>query len=126
MESEKSAADATVTANKDVQAETRAAIQRDAPRPQKPAPDVGDRLSGDAIAPFIQKFGDGPIAEIERVIGELNAARNHLKSEADRIHHETIRYAQLNEMASASVRIILDSLREWREAGHPVPSRAAQ
>jgi hypothetical protein len=120
MEPEKSAVDEAVAANMVAQAGTRAPVHHGAFRAHKPGPEIGVGLSSDTIAPLIQKFSGEPIAEIEKLIGELQAVRNHLKSEGERIQRETIRYAQLNQTASASVQIISESLREWREAGHPL------
>jgi hypothetical protein len=73
------------------------------------------------IAPLIQKVGATSIAEIERLIGQLQETRNFLQSEAERIEREMARYVNLTQMASASVKIIFDTVSGWREAGHPMP-----
>ena len=46
--------------------------------------------------------------------------RNFLQSEAERIERETARYMNLTQMASASVKIIFDTVSGWRQAGHPM------
>jgi hypothetical protein len=74
-------------------------------------------LTSDSIMPLIQKIAAGSIAEIERTIGELQATRSFLESEVERIHQEAIRFAQLNKTATASVKIISESISEWLEAG---------
>jgi hypothetical protein len=93
----------------------------------KPKPDaeIGAELTIDSIEPLIQKIGATSIMEIERLIGELQAARNYLRSEGERIQRETARFAQLNQTASASVKIISENIGEWRKAGHPVRSQLA-
>jgi hypothetical protein len=78
------------------------------------------RLIDGDIAPLIRKVGATSIAEIEKLIGELQATKNFLQSEADRIERETARYMNLTQMASASVKIIFDTVSGWRQAGHPV------
>ena len=75
--------------------------------------------------PLIQKIAAGSIAEIERVIGELQATRSFLQSEGDRIHQEAMRFAQLNKTATASVKIISESISEWLDAGQQVRSKVA-
>jgi hypothetical protein len=79
-------------------------------------------------APLIQKIGATSIAEIEKLIGELQETRNFLESEGDRIQREMARYINLTQRALASVRIIFDVLSGWRQAGHPlrefVPTRS--
>jgi len=72
------------------------------------------------VAPLIQKVGAPSIAQIEKLIGELHEARNLLESERERIQRETARYIKFTQMASASVRIISDTLSGWRQAGHPL------
>jgi hypothetical protein len=72
------------------------------------------------IAPLIRKVGATSIAEIEKLIGELQETKNFLQSEADRIERETARYMNLTKMASASVKIIFDTVSGWRQAGHPI------
>jgi hypothetical protein len=51
---------------------------------------------------------------------ELQETKNFLQSEADRIKRETARYMNLTQMASASVKIIFDTVSGWRQAGHPM------
>ena len=72
------------------------------------------------VAPLIQKVGAPSIAQIEKLIGELHEARNLLESEREQIQRETARYIKFTQMASASVRIISDTLSGWRQAGHPL------
>jgi DNA polymerase III delta prime subunit len=72
------------------------------------------------VAPLIRKVGATSIAEIEKLIGELQATKNFLQSEADRIEREMARYMNLTQMASASVKIIFDTVSGWRQAGHPM------
>src|SRR3954470_14529446 len=61
----------------------------------KALPERGGELS-DTIGELIQKVGGPSIVEIERLIDDLQAARNYLKTEADRIQQETARYAHLS------------------------------
>ena len=82
-------------------------------------------LTSDSVMPLIQKIAAGSIVEIEKVIGELQATRDFLRAEGERIHQETIRFAQLNQTASASVKIISESISEWLQAGQQVRSKVA-
>ena len=72
------------------------------------------------IAPLVQKIGATSIAEVEKMIGELQAAKEWLESEGERVQRETEHYTTLTQMASASVKIIADTVAGWREAGHPL------
>ena len=72
------------------------------------------------IAPLVQKIGATSIAEVEKMIGELQEAKDFLQSEGERVQRETEQYTTLTQMASASVKIISDTVAKWREAGHPL------
>jgi hypothetical protein len=72
------------------------------------------------VAPIVQQVGAPSIAQIERLIGELQEAKSFLASEGERIQREMVRYIKFSQMALASVKIIFDTLAGWRQAGHPV------
>ena len=77
------------------------------------------------IAPLVQKVGAISIAEIEKLIGELQEAKDFLQSEGERVQGETERYTNFTQMASASVKIISDTVAGWRGAGLP-PAKGAE
>ena len=62
------------------------------------------------IAPFIRKVGATSIAEIDRLLAELEDAKNYLQSEAKRIELEMARYMNLTQMASATAKIIFEAV----------------
>jgi hypothetical protein len=68
------------------------------------------------VAPLIQKLGATSAAEIERLIAELQGAKEHLQSERERIERETLRYASLTQMASTTAKIISDAVSRWHPA----------
>src|SRR5262245_51772370 len=61
------------------------------------------------IATFIQKVEAASIAEINRLLAELEDAKNHLQSEEKRIEQEVARYTNLARMASTTAKIISDA-----------------
>ena len=71
-------------------------------------------------APLIQKIGAPSIAQIEKLIGELQEAKNLLESEGERIQREMVRYVRFAQLASASIQIIFETISEWRQEGHPM------
>ena len=86
--------------------------------PPDPAPETGS----DNVSSLIQNLGAPSIDELEKIIGELQQARTYLKSESERIERETVGYTELSQTAMESVRIIAETVGEWRKAGHPVRS----
>ena len=88
----------------------------------KPQPDmVGD--VNQAIGALIDNVSATSIAEIEKLISDLETVRNYLKSEGDRVQQEIARYAHLSDTASALVKIIAERLGQWREG--PTEAKAA-
>src|SRR5262249_58164047 len=71
-------------------------------------------------APVIQKLGAPSIAQIEKLIGELQEAKNLLESEGERIQREMVRYIKFAQLASASVKIIFETVSGWGQEGHPM------
>lgn len=85
-----------------------------------PSATRGERtvVSSETIEALVQKVGAPSIAEIEKLIGDLQAARSYLELESERIQQEMTRYAHLNHTASASVKIITESLGQWRNGNN--------
>jgi len=69
--------------------------------------------------PIIQRIGAPSIAEIEKLIGELQDVRNFLETEGERIQREAAGCINLIQRAQAAVTIISDTLSGWQQAGHP-------
>jgi hypothetical protein len=65
--------------------------------------------SGDIVA-----LGDTSIEEIEKLMEELRVARDYLRTEGERVRSINARYAHLTQTASASVKIIAESMGKWR------------
>jgi hypothetical protein len=77
------------------------------------------QAADEEMAPLIQKLEASSTAEIERLIAELQEAKDHLQSERERIERETSRYTSLTQMASTTARIISDAVSQW----HPQKSQ---
>ena len=82
--------------------------------------EAGAEPGSDTLMPLIQKIVAPSVAELERLIGELQEARTYLQSEGERIQRETDHYMQLSKTASESVKVISEAVAEWRKAGHPI------
>ncbi len=70
--------------------------------------DAADR-SDDVIS-----AGEASIAEIERLIEQLQAARDFLRAEADRVREVNARFSHLTRTASTSVGILAERLDKWQ------------
>ena len=68
------------------------------------------------MAPLIQKLAATAIAEIERLILELQEAKDHLQSEKERVEREVTSYTTLTQMTSTTAKIISDAVSQWHPA----------
>jgi hypothetical protein len=100
-------------------------IRGEAPRAVLANDDAPAEPNIDTIAPILKRVGSASIAAMEKLISELDEARAFLKGEGERIQREAAHYANLTQTADASVKIIAESLREWRTANGPLSSKAA-
>ena len=81
-------------------------------RGNRPADAPG--ASDDAIA-----AGAASIADIEKLMAELLVARDFLQAEGDRIRRINANYRHLAETASASVKVIAETIGKWRISDDP-------
>ncbi len=102
-----------------IESEIRAVVHSETPLAPNSETDI-------ELASLIQKTGATSIAEIEKIIGALQEAKDFLQSEGDRVQRETERYTNLTQTASASVKIISDTVAGWREAGCPLRNDGSQ
>jgi hypothetical protein len=97
-------------------------VPADASSASSPPAEAGPEAGSDKFSSLIKNMGATSIVELEKIIGELQQARTYLQSESERIERETVGYAELSQTAMQSVRIIAETVGEWRKAGHPVRS----
>jgi hypothetical protein len=101
----------------ELEGEVREFIRRDISFWRRPRPDAhGEAV--DNLSSVLQRVASLSIEEIERVINELENVRNVLREEADRVQREVINYANLSQAAMSSMKIIADSLAQWRPVPH--------
>jgi len=116
---------ATVTA---FEGEIREFVRRDVSFPRKPrqengqasdpvaelvAEPIGEPVS-ENLNSLIRRVSGASMEEIDRVILELQAVRDLLRSEGDRVTREISGYASLSHAATTSMKVIADSLAQWR------------
>ena len=78
------------------------------------------------IAPLIQKIGATSIVEIDRLMAELQLAREFLQSEGERVEQEMVHYANLAQMASVTTKVIFDAVSRWHPARNQEKSSASE
>ena len=65
---------------------------------------------------LVQRVALASMNEIDNVISEMQSLREILRSEGERVQGEIASYANLNQTALSSMRIIGESMSRWRAA----------
>jgi hypothetical protein len=104
--------------------EIREFIRRDVvPRraPNEAAPAAG--AGADHLNKLVSNVSGAAMEQIDRVILELQGIRDMLRNEGERVSREISGYASLNHAAITSMKVIADSLAQWKNGAqiHPGP-----
>ena len=65
---------------------------------------------------LIQRVAGTSLAEIEKLIAELEGLREILHAEGQRVQREISGYAQLSQAAMKSTRMIADNVQQWKRS----------
>jgi len=87
-------------------------------RPSSPSTEPTLEPSAEAtvnnVNSLIQRVAGTSLSEIENLISELEALRELLHAEGQRVQREISGYAQLSQAAMKSTRIISDNVSQWK------------
>lgn len=79
----------------------------------------------DNLNALIRRVSGASMEEIDRVISELQGVRNMLQAEGDRVSREIAGYASLSHAAMTAMKVIGDSLTQWKSAPSKSGPRSA-
>ena len=65
---------------------------------------------------LIRRVAGASMEEIDRVILELQGIRDMLRSEGERVSRELAGYASLSHASMTAMKVIGDSLKQWKDA----------
>ena len=77
---------------------------------QQPTPDAVSELDVEGLTSLITRVSGQSASQIDGLIAELHEVRNYLRSEGRRVQREISQFAQMNQNAIASTKIISDAL----------------
>lgn len=79
-----------------------------------------ETTSGDpateSLNALIKRVAGASMEEIDRVILELQSVRDMLRSEGERVSREVSGYASLSHASMTAMKVIADSLKQWKDA----------
>jgi hypothetical protein len=74
---------------------------------------------------LIQRVAGASMEEIDRVISELQSVREMLRHEGERVSREVNGYASLSHASMTAMKVIGDSLTQWKNAPDKAGERPA-
>ena len=107
-----------------VEGEIREFVRRDV-APVRRLPQAAQAMTGDAsteqLNATVAHIAGASMDEIDRVILELQGVREMLRAEGERVTRDIAGYASLSHAAVTSMRVIADSLTQWKTGArlHP-------
>ena len=107
------AAAAATAAVEEVEGEIRAFVRRDLSVFRRRQQETGE-AAVENVNSVIERVSCASVVEIERVMGELAQVRDMLRNEGQRVQREITGYASLSQTAMTSMKIIGDSLVQWK------------
>ena len=105
-----------VAATSAVEGELREFVRRDLTTSHKFRLETFADSAASEVATLISRMADASVTEIDKLLDELQSVRDYLQAEGERVEREAARYAQVSQTALASVRIITDSMGQWKGA----------
>ena len=72
--------------------------------------------AAESLNALIRRVAGASMEEIDRVILELQSVRDMLRSEGERVSRELSGYASLSHASMTAMRVIADSLKQWKDA----------
>ena len=93
--------------------EIREFIRRDASHLRRPQAESSEQAVSN-ISSLLDRVSGSSVGEIDRLIVDLRNVRDFLQTEGERVQREIASYAQLSTVAMTSVKIIAESMSQWK------------
>jgi len=94
----------------------RPAVTGEVPAPPTAPLEPNTEATVNNVNSLIQRVAGTSLAEIEKLISELESLRDLLHAEGQRVQREISGYAQLSQAAMKSTRMIADNVTQWKRA----------
>jgi hypothetical protein len=102
-------------ASSEFEGEIREFIRRDVAQLRRPGaePQASEQATAN-INSLLDRVSGSSVTEIDALIADLRNVRDFLHSEGERVQREIASYAQLSQVAMTSVKIIAESMGQWK------------
>jgi len=101
-------------ASSEFEGEIREFIRRDVAHLRRAQPYGASEQAVTNINSLLDRVSGSSVTEIDSLIADLRNVRDFLKTEGERVQREIASYAQLSQVAMTSVKIIAESMTQWK------------
>ena len=117
---------ATATANA-VEGEIREFVRRDVSflHPRRSEVDAANDPAAENLNAVVRRVAGDSMEEIDRVIRELESVRDMMHNEGERVSREIAGYASLNHASMTAMKVIGDSIKQWKDTQDKSGPRSA-
>jgi hypothetical protein len=102
-------------AGQNFEGDIREFIRRDVSLRRRPR-EAGSETGVENVSNLIDRVASASVEEIDRLIAELQAMREMLHREGERVRRELTGYAGLSQSTMASMKVITDTLAQFKPA----------
>lgn len=105
-------------ASGEFEGEIREFVRKDVAPWRSKRPDAPAETPPDNVSSLVQRVAGASLGEIDHVMEELRTMREFLRAEGDRVQREIAGYATVSQAAAASMKVISESMEQWRTAAN--------
>jgi len=105
-------------ASGEFEGEIREFVRKDVAPWRKRAAEMPAETPTENVSSLVQRVAGASLGEIDRVIEELRNMREFLRAEGDRVQREIAGYATVSHAAAASMKVISESMEQWRNSAN--------
>jgi hypothetical protein len=109
-----------IAAVQEVEADIREFVRRDSLQLRRASEQAGEMFASN-VNSLVQRIAGTSVREIDLLLRELEALREVLHSEGERVQREVAGYAHLSQAAMNSTKAIAESMQEWRKLANHKP-----
>jgi hypothetical protein len=101
-----------------VEGEIREFVRRDVSflHPRHSEVDAANDTAAENLNAVVRRVAGDSMEEIDRVIRALESVRDMMRNEGERVSREIAGYASLSRSAATAMKVIADSINQWKDA----------
>ena len=84
--------------------------------PRRSEVDAANDTAAENLNAVVRRVAGDSMEEIDRVIRELESVRDMMRNEGERVSREIAGYASLSHAAVTAMKVVADSIHQWKDS----------